>query len=192
MQTGPALPLTMLLMSLGCGGGGNVNPDSTASHDDDARQSSRSPQIQETQLNTHALGGDPVSKEPRLIFTGPDGFEWNDEHRIWHSKQTRASISPAHAVGTTFQTVVNDFVADRMLESSFELLTKEIRDIDGRPTLVVHANRLNARYPQETCTVAFGTVTGCAQITAVYPAAADEGIKRMIESALLSARYEAP
>jgi len=136
--------------------------------------------------------GDPDAREPRFAFTAPAGFEWNEEHSIWYNKQVRTSISLAHAPGTSFQTVIDDFAADRMLSSDMELLDKGIRDIEGRPTLLVHAKRLKAKYPQTACTVAFGTESGCAQITAIYPTDLDEDEKSQIESALLNSRYENP
>ncbi|TWU09928.1 hypothetical protein [Allorhodopirellula heiligendammensis] len=144
------------------------------------------------QLPQTVVGVDVDTNEPRFVFVAPDGFDWNDEHRIWHNKTTRTSVTLAHAPGTTLQSVVDDFVADRMLPSGMELTEKVIRDVAGRPTLLVHGNRLNARYPQQFCTVAFGTTTGCAQITAIYPADGDEHAKQQIETSLLESRYEVP
>ena len=135
------------------------------------------------------IDGDLV--KPRFVFSAPDGFEWNDEQQIWNNKVTRTSISLAHAQGTSFETIVDDFIADRMLAANMELISKDIRDVVGRPTLLVHGNRLNAKYPQQFCTVAFGTETGCAQLTAIYPKAADEEMKKQIETLLLSSRYKA-
>lgn len=130
--------------------------------------------------------------EPRFVFEAPDGFEWNDEHRLWHNKNNRTSITPAHSPGKSFQTIVDDFVADRMLAANLELVSKDVRDIDGRPTLLVYGNRLNAKSPQEFCVVAFGTRTGVAQATAIYPADLPEDQKTAIEDALLTSRYEFP
>jgi hypothetical protein len=73
-----------------------------------------------------------------------------------------------------------------------ELISKDVCRIDGRDTLLVHARRLNAKYPQQSCTVAFGTGTGCAQITAIYPTDMDQSTKTAIESALLKSTYGAP
>ncbi len=138
------------------------------------------------------VGTNIGSREPRFVFVAPDGFVWNDEHRIWHNKSTRTSVTLAHAPGTSFQSVVDDFVPDRMLASGMELANKETRDLDGRPTLLVKGNRLNAKYPQQFCTVAFGTTTGCAQITAIYPADAPDEMKRQIETSLLGSKYVVP
>ena len=79
------------------------------------------------------VGAELNSQEPRFVFVAPDGFDWNDEHRIWHNKSTRTSITLAHAPGSSFQSVVNEFVSDRMLKSGMELTNKETRDVDGRP-----------------------------------------------------------
>jgi hypothetical protein len=134
----------------------------------------------------------PDSKEPRFVFVAPDGFEWNREHRIWYNKNLRSSITLAHSPGTSFQTVVSDFVEDRMLAANMELLTKDVRDVDRRATLLVRGNRLNSKYSQQFCTVAFGTATGCAQITAIYPTEMREELKAEIEESLLTSRYEVP
>jgi hypothetical protein len=134
----------------------------------------------------------PTSKEPRFVFVAPDGFEWNKEHRIWHNKDTRTSFTLAHGHGKAFQAVADDFVADRMLSAKLELVTKDIRDIDGRATLLVHGNLLNAKYPQQFCTVAYGTSTGCAQITAIYPTDTTDDLKTQIQESLLTSRYEVP
>jgi len=139
-----------------------------------------------------AVGVATDSKEHRVVFVAPDGFEWNDEHRVWYNEKIRTSITVAHATDTSFQTVVDDFTTDRMLAAKMELISKDIRDVDGRDTLLVHGNRLNARYPQQFSTVAFGTSTGCAQLTAIYPTATAEDVKTKIEHALLTSRYEVP
>ncbi len=151
----------------------------------------------ESQTSVDALpetfvASDINSQEPRFIFVALDGFVWNKEHQIWHNKSTRTSVTFAHATGTSFQSVVDDFVPDRMLASGMELTDKETRDIDGRSTLLVKGNRLKARYPQQFCTVAFGTTTGCAQITAIYPADAPDPMKNQIETSLLESKYEVP
>jgi hypothetical protein len=138
------------------------------------------------------VGVAPDSKEPRFVFVAPDGFEWNNEHRIWHNKNLRTSITVAHAPGTSFQAVVDDFVAERMIAANMELLSKDIRDVDGRATLFIHGNRLNAKYPQQFSTVAYGTSTGCAQLTAIYPTDTAEELKTQIGDALLASRYEVP
>ena len=138
------------------------------------------------------VGAELNSPEPRFVFVAPDGFEWNDEHGIWHNKSIRTSVTLAHAPGITFQSIVDDFVTDKMLASGMELTSKETRDVEGRPTLMVKGNRLNARYPQQFCTVAFETMAGCAQITAFYPADLAEHIKRQIETSLLESKYESP
>ncbi len=132
------------------------------------------------------------SKEPQFVFVAPDGFEWNSEHRLWYNKNTRTSITLAHAPGKSFQMVVDDFVADRMLAANLDLLSKDVRDIDGRATLLVHGNRLNAKSPEQFCTVAFGTRTGVAQVTAIYPSDLTERMKASIEESLLTSRYELP
>ncbi|MEM6473543.1 MAG: hypothetical protein AAF802_28545 [Planctomycetota bacterium] len=98
----------------------------------------------------------------------------------------------AHAPDTTFQTVVDDFVSDRMLGSGMELTNKETRDVGGRPTLLVKGNRVKARYPQQFCIVAFGTTIGCVQITAIYPANSPDQMKAQIEQSLLASKYEIP
>ncbi|QDU28930.1 hypothetical protein ETAA8_40360 [Anatilimnocola aggregata] len=134
----------------------------------------------------------PDSKEARFVFVAPDGFEWNDKHGIWYNKRTRMSITVAHAPGESFQAVVDDFVADRMLATNMELLSKDTRDVDGRATLLVHGNRLNAKYPQQFSTVAYGTRTGCAQLTAIYPRDTAGHLKTQIEDSLLTSRYEVP
>lgn len=138
------------------------------------------------------VGVDTNSKEPRFVFVAPDGLEWNDEHRIWYSKMTRTSVTLAHAPGTSFQSVVDDFTADRMLSSGMELIKKGTRDVDGRPTLFVHGNRLNTGYPQQFFTVAYGTAIGWAQITAIYPADLPLDMKTQIETSLLQSKYEVP
>ncbi|MEX1224776.1 MAG: hypothetical protein WEA31_09535 [Pirellulales bacterium] len=138
------------------------------------------------------VGVDVNSKEPRFVFVAPDGFNWNDEHGIWHNKTTRTTVTLAHAPEVSFQSVVDDFAADRMLASGMELTNKETHDVNGRPTLLVHGNRLNDRYPQQFCTVAFGTTTGCAQITAIYPADGPEKMKAQIENSLLESKYQVP
>jgi hypothetical protein len=87
---------------------------------------------------------------------------------------------------------VDDFVADRMMAANMELTSKDIRDVDGRPTLLVHGNRLNAKYPQQFSTVAYGTNTGCAQLTAIYPTDTAADLKTRIENSLLTSRFEVP
>jgi hypothetical protein len=79
-----------------------------------------------------------------------------------------------------------------MLAANMELLTKDVRDVDGRATLLVHGNRLNAKYAQQFCTVAFAKATGCAQITAMYPTEITQDLKDRIEESLLTSRYEVP
>lgn len=138
------------------------------------------------------VGVDSDSNEPRFVFVAPDGFEWDDDHRFWYSEATRTSVTLAHAPGTSFQSVADDFTADRMLSAGMELIKKQTRDVDGRPTLFVHGTRLNSRYPQQFCTVAYGTTTGCAQISAIYPADLPEEMKSQIETSLLQSKYEAP
>jgi hypothetical protein len=138
------------------------------------------------------VGTEINSQEPRFVFVAPDGFDWNDEHRIWHNKSTRTSITLAHEPGTSLQSVDDEFVSDRMIASGMELINKETRDVDGRPTLLVKGNRMNGRYPQEFCTVAFGTIAGCAQITAIYPTDTRDQMKKQIEASLLESRYETP
>ena len=145
-----------------------------------------------TQLPQTVVGVNPGSTEPRLAFVAPDGFEWNEQHRIWYNENLRASVTLAHAPGIEFQSVVDDFVADRMLASSMELLIKEVREIDGRPTLLIHANRLKGNYPQQACTVAYATDTGCAQLTAMYPTDMNPNIKTAMEQALLTSHYGLP
>lgn len=138
------------------------------------------------------VGLAPDSKEPRFVFVALEGFEWNNEHRLWYNKSAKASVTLAHESGKSFQTVVDDFVADQMLAANLELLSKDIRDMNGRPTLLIHGNRLNAKDPQQFCTVAYGTKTGCAQITAIYPSDMTADLKATIEESLLSSRYEVP
>jgi hypothetical protein len=162
--------LTLLLAATGCGDQGANKPP----------------------LPKTIVGIDPSSKEPRFEFTAPDGFEWNDQHRIFYNKQLRTSIQLAHGAETTFESVVDDFSAEKMRASNMELISKEVRQIDGRDTLLVHANRLNAKYPQQSCTVAYGTETGCAQITAIYPTEMAQSMKTAIESALLKSTYGVP
>ena len=96
----------------------------------------------------------------------------------------------AHAPGKLLQSVVDEFVPDRMLESGMELTSKEKLDVDGRTILVVKGNRLNAKNPQQFCTVAFGTQAGCAQVTAIYPTDSPEQMKKHIEASLLESKYE--
>jgi hypothetical protein len=146
----------------------------------------------ETAISQAVASEDRDSQEPHFRFIAPDGFQWNSEHRIWHHKGLRTSITLSHAPGATFQTVIDDFVPARMLTLNMELTSKEIRNIDGRPTLLVHANRLKGKYPQEACAVVFGTDVGCAQLNAIYPADMNKEMKARIESALLNARYEVP
>lgn len=138
------------------------------------------------------VGLTPGSKEPRLVFVAPDGFEWNSEHRIWHNKKIRTSITVSHKPGAAFQAVVDDFAVDRMKAAKMELIRKDTREVEGRPTLLVHGNRLNAKYPQQFSTVAYGTSTGCAQLTAIYPTDTAQDLKTQIENALLNSRYEVP
>ena len=97
----------------------------------------------------------------------------------------------AHESRKSFQAVVDDFVADRMLAANLELISKDIRDMNGRPTLLVHGNRMNSKKPEQFCTVAYGTKTGCAQITAIYPSDMTEDLKGAIEESLLTSQYEA-
>lgn len=151
---------------------------------------SKKPVADET-LPTKTVG-EISPQEPRFIFNGPDGFEWNAEHRIWHNETARTSVTLAHAVDTTFQSVVDDFTAENMLASGLQLNTKKMLDVDGRPTLLVIGDRLTAPYPQQFCTVAFGTEDGCAQITAIYPTNSSDQLKKQIETALVESRYEAP
>ena len=79
-----------------------------------------------------------------------------------------------------------------MLEAGMELLTKEIRDIGGRDTLLIHASRLKSDHPHYICTVVYATSKGCAQITALYPTDTKEELKTRIEQWLLTSRYEVP
>ena len=150
------------------------------------------PQAPVGALPETVVGIDINSQEPRFTFVAPDGFIWNDEHKMFHNQATRTSVTLAHAPGTSFQTVVDDFVSDRMLSAGMELTTKETRDVGGRPTLLVKGNRVKARYPQQFCTVAFGTTTGCAQITAIYPADVPDLMKARIETSLLESTYGVP
>jgi hypothetical protein len=138
------------------------------------------------------VAGDPEPKEPRIVFMAPDGFEWNIEHGIWHNKNLRTSITLAHEPGTSFQAVVDDFVPDRMKAANLELISKDIREVEGRATVLVLGNRLNAKYPQQFTTVAYGTSTGVAQLTAIYPADTAQELKTQIENSLLNSRYETP
>jgi hypothetical protein len=138
------------------------------------------------------VGGAPESKEPRFVFVAPDGFEWNNEHRILRNSALRTSITFAHAPGVSFQAAVDDLVAERMRAANMELISKDIRDVEGRATLLVRGNRLNAKYPQQFSTVAYGTSWGCAQLTAIYPTDTSENLKAQIDHSLLTSRYEVP
>ena len=113
-------------------------------------------------------------------------------HPIRYNESSRTSITLAYAPGISFQTVSNDFVANRMLIASMELISKDFRNANGRPTLLVHGNRLRAPYAQQFCAVAFGTQSGCAPITASYPTDSPENIKSQLETSLLNSRYEGP
>lgn len=146
----------------------------------------------EQSLPQTVAGGALDSKEPRVLFAAPDGFEWNDEHGIWHNKNLRTSITVAHEPGKSFQAVTDDFVAERMRAANLELVSKDTRDVEGRATLLVHGNRLNAKYPQQFSTVAYATTTGVAQLTAIYPADTSQDLKTQFENALLNSRYEIP
>ncbi len=137
-------------------------------------------------------GGTGDANEPRFEFKPLEGFLWNSEHRIWYGKEFRTSITPSHAESTTIQAVADDFGADRMLESKMELMSKDFREVEGRNTLLVHAKRLNGKYPQEVCTVAFATKGGVAQITAIYPSDMTPEFKTQIESALLQSKWVEP
>lgn len=139
----------------------------------------------------NVVGLAPGSKEPRFVFVALDGFEWNNEHRLWYNKSAKASVTLDHESRKSFQAVVDDFVADRMLAANLELISKDIRDMNGRPTLLVHGNRMNSKKPEQFCTVAYGTKTGCAQITAIYPSDMTEDLKGAIEESLLTSQYEA-
>lgn len=132
------------------------------------------------------------SKQPQFLFSAPAGFEWHKEQRLWYHKELRTSISPAHGPGASFQSVVDDFQKEKMLTAGMQLLSKEVRDVEGRPTLILHANRLNGKFPQQVCTIAFGTSTGCAQITAIYPTALGAAKKSELQAALLTSRYGVP
>jgi hypothetical protein len=142
-------------------------------------------------LPTVVANGTTNPREPRFVLTAPDGFEWNEEHKIWHNKKQRMTVSLAHAHDTSFQAVVDGIIADRMSTAGMELLDKEVRDVAGRPTLLVHANRLRSKYPQQCCTVAYATASGCAQLNAIYPKDTAPELKAQIETALLTSRFEA-
>ncbi len=135
-------------------------------------------------------GVEPGSKEPRFTLEMPDGFEWSSKHRLYHNNQLRTTIRPTHSVGVEIQTVVDDFAAADL--KTFEVIDKEIVNVDNRPTLLLHANRRDGKYPQQVCVVAYGTKTGCAQVTALYPTDAAESLKKTLEKSLLNSRYEFP
>lgn len=129
-------------------------------------------------------------EKPQFVFSAPEGFKWNEDHQLWHNEVMRTSIRLAHDPSASFDNIVDDFESDRMLAANMELVSKDIRDVAGRPTMLVRGNRLNAKYPQQFCTVAFSTKVGCAQITAMYPKSMNEEMKQQIENALLAARHE--
>jgi hypothetical protein len=148
--------------------------------------------VSPTLLPEKVAGTEVNAHEPKFVFIAPDGFEWSDANRIWHNKSTNTSIALAHEPGRSFQSVVDDFVPERMLASGLELIDKETLYASGRATLLIKGNRLNVRVPQQFCTVAFGTDLGCAQITAIYPTDSSDRWKNKIEASLLESRYEMP
>jgi hypothetical protein len=134
----------------------------------------------------------PPMAEPSFRLIAPVGFVWNEGHGIYYNDAIRTSISLTLAMSVDFQSVVDDFTPERMLDAKLELLSKEIRAIDGRPTLLVKANRLNAPCPQRSLTAAFAARSGCAQVTAIYPATTTPEIESEIEEALVTSRYVEP
>jgi hypothetical protein len=132
------------------------------------------------------------SKEPHIVFEAMEGFVWDKKSRRFHNERIRTQVLFSHSLGTSFQSLVDDFNSDHMLAAGMELLTKEIRDIGGRDTLLIHASRLKSDHPHYVCTVVYGTSKGCAQITALYPTDTKEEVQTRIERWLLTSRYEVP
>lgn len=138
------------------------------------------------------IGIDETSNEPRFTFKAPDGFVWNEEHKLFYYKELRTSITMAHAPEQSLEFVIEDFSTDRMLSANMELLEKDVREVNDRKTLLVKGNRLNAPYPQQFCTVAYRTDNGCAQLTVIYPTDLSVEVKSELESALLNSTYGVP
>ncbi|MCO6046572.1 hypothetical protein NG895_21960 [Aeoliella sp. ICT_H6.2] len=146
----------------------------------------------EEAMSNTVVGIDEASEEPRFTFIAPDGFVWDEQNKLFHNEQLRTSILMAHAPQQTLNFLINDFSADQMLSANMELVEKDVRQLDGRETLLVKGNRLNAPFPQQFCIVAYGTDEGCAQLTAIYPEDLSDEIKANLESALLNSTYGVP
>ncbi|WP_147274147.1 hypothetical protein [Bremerella cremea] len=144
--------------------------------------------LESTQLGPVVVGS-PRSGDPVFKFDAPDGFQWVAEHAMWSHDDLRVSIRPAFSLKPDFPALVAEFTAENLRAEKMELTSKELREIEGRPTLLVHAKRLNARYPQEVCVVAFEAESGCAQLTAIYPADISPQWKSQLEESLLHSNY---
>ena len=143
-------------------------------------------------LPESVVGIEAESSEPQFSLVVPEGFAWIEENRIWYNKNTRASVTIGHEQGKSLDAVDADFTVDRMQSHDMELTSKEIRDIEGRRTLLVKGNRLGSSYPQQFCVVAFETSVGCAQLNAIYPANSSQQMKMEMEEALLESKYGIP
>ena len=131
-------------------------------------------------------------KKPGFVFDAPDGFQWDDELGLWYNDDGSVGISLHHTPGESFEAVSGDFTEERMRRSNLELISKETRDIEGRPTLLLQGNKLNATVPKKFCTVVYATDVGVAQLTAIYEADTADELRAAVEHALITSRHNTP
>jgi hypothetical protein len=136
----------------------------------------------------------PNTAELRFVFTAPDGFR--QEGMNWGGTTTDGLIVHAHVPGAVFQTIADEFIRAKST-ISLRTMSQNVGNTGVRPTLLVHwdlGQIPNQAKPQTSrgCTVVYGTSTGCAQITAVYPTDATEEMKRQIQTSMLNSWYTIP
>ena len=132
------------------------------------------------------------SDQPIITIKPPAGFEWVDGNSTLYNKELRTSISLAHAPGVEFKSVVDDFTASNMMAANMQLVSKEIIDVDGRQTMIMVADMASDDLPKQTCTVAYPTDAGCAQLAAIYPASTSDEVKQQLREALLASKFVVP
>ena len=149
---------------------------------------------------TNKAAREPVSVDPPLesitkvaqkgfVFSGLDGFEGPSEKGIFTNSKIRATIVPAFQPGVHFDDVVKEFTDENLRQSSMSARERVMKEIGGRKTYFVKGDRLSGKSPRMFTSVIYPTVSGCAQLTAIYPSDTSAQIQESIDSSLLNSKY---